>query len=235
VRKRKKPKGRFETKRLTGVELRMIDRATEDFPALRPVLYEALTAMKQPEAKEIFARVSPAQRAAMLVTLRKAGRALLERKCCDLCDQTATRVRFVVVRKDVTPRTTERPAGTDALSVFTILCDQCALIPLAQRKRKVLEKFTRELARGRSMPSHRLAIIGQAVGGAANLGPRSALHECEECSKPIWFDQDRLDRYGESRSNVAFLCTSCAQQVIAAGGLECLPPDLIVPEHRDSA
>jgi hypothetical protein len=231
VRKRnkKRPKRMFSKVRLSDEAVRMIDQATADIPTARPALYESFAAMLQPEAMHAFAHGSPAQRARLLFAMRDACKAVVDGRHCDLCERAASRVRFVLI-----PRNGDAAAGTrptepvETLTMFAIFCDQCAEIPPERRNQMMLAEFNRIAEQRDSAASRRrLAIVGQAVGGGINLPARSALQSCQRCGASIWFDQDDLDRHGESDNGVSFYCDGCAQQLFRTGGLETVPWALV--------
>jgi len=235
MRKRKRPKGLFEGNRLSLEAVRMIDRVTEDLPALRTAMYESFAAMSQPETMETFARASPAQRAELLLALRGACKALLERKACDLCGRIASTVRFVLIGPDADIEPVKRPNGGEALIMFTVLCNQCVQIPPEHRDKKLLAELARlQQQRGTAVPRRRPAIIGKRVGAGATLAARSALQSCERCGESIWFDQDHLDRFTETDGDAVFVCRNCAEQLLGTGALECVPCALVAPARRDS-
>jgi hypothetical protein len=235
MRKRKKSKKLLDGHRLSLEAIRMIDLFTEDIPAVRPAMYEGMTAFLQRETLEVFARVGPTQRAGMLLAMRRACKALVERKSCDLCESIASKVRFVVVSPDGELGPGKRPTEEEALSVFTILCDRCVEIPPEQRDRKVLSKFARlQQQPGKPLPRRRPAVIGQVVGETTNLAARSALQSCKECGQSIWFDREDLERYGEFGHDAVFVCRNCAPRLFGTGLLESLPSALIGGARRDS-
>jgi len=235
MRKGNKPKRLFKGNRLTSESRRIIDEATEGFPQLGPTLYELFTTPRQPDILQIFALVSPAQRGALALALRDACRNLLERKPCDLCSRVASKVHFVFVPADGDCGPVERPAGA-AFTVFAVLCDRCAEIPVEQRDRKLLEEFARHQQRlGRQSSRRRPAIIGQLVGEGTNLSARSALETCEQCHKSVWYALYELERMGETGGSVSFLCRNCAEQRFRAGKLDILAWEAVALTRRDSA
>lgn len=210
---------------LSDEAIRLIDQATADIPGARSAVHESFTAMLQPEARHVFAHGSPAQRARLLIAMRDACKAIVDGRHCDLCQQAASRVRFVCVPRDGDSAAARRPTDlVDTLALFAIFCEGCAKIPEERRNQMILAEYRRlQEQRGNTGSRRRLAIVGQAVGEGVQLAVRSALQSCQKCSKPIWFDQDELDRQGETDNGVAFYCEGCAQHLFGTGGLETVP------------
>jgi hypothetical protein len=231
------PKGPFNASPRTLESLLADYRLTVDDPALRPAVDDAVAMLNDPVTKHVLARLSPAERAKLFLTLRDACQSVFERKSCELCDRVATKIRLALGTQNPhgDPGAGIGPAGVDSWCLILILCDQCLALPRVERDRMIREfgaRRAQQLA-GSRRPTRRV-IVGQRVGEGTNLPARSAIQTCELCGKSVWIDQDDLERYGESFGDPCHLCANCAEPLSASGRLEHVPSTVVDAPGRES-
>ena len=222
--RKKKPRRLFRRNMLPSELQTMVDVATQAAPELRPTLYEALTAIAHPEIVRMWADLAPARRGCLVLALPGACVGLFEKRSCDFCERTASKVRPVVIPPAADFGPVKRSDDPLLLAAFLILCDNCVELDEKVRQSKYLEKHAvLQQEAGKLRLGRRPGIIGQPVGGATVLGRRSALQSCERCSQSIWFDEEQLEKDGLTPAGVSFICPKCADHLRNRGMLEDVP------------
>jgi hypothetical protein len=201
----------------TAPDLKRCINALTDVPRVRAAFYEAMGAMDTSEAREAYAVAGPAHRAGLLLAMRDAADALMQRKRCDLCAATVWHARFVLVPPGEDFRGVQCPGDENAVAGFAVLCGRCAGRPPAELKRRMLDKYAELQAEVGPGPYRREAVFGTGVGEVAHLPPRCTLEECSACRRPLWVDPDAILGRAEE---IAILCRSCAENAAAAGRLD---------------
>jgi hypothetical protein len=224
--RKQRPERLFKGKRLSPDLKRFIDALTPD-PALRVVMYEAMTSIDHGDAVQVFASVGMGNRAGLLLAWRDAAIGLSNRKPCDFCSATARKVRFIVAFPGDDYRGVRHMEDGEALTGFCILCESCFRTPPDEAARKLLARYADIEEESGPMPHRQPAILGERVGEVAHLRPgRNALRDCGDCGKAIWVNQDERDQVvgpdGDDK-RVTYLCVTCAAKRADDGQLECVP------------
>jgi hypothetical protein len=205
---------------------RLIASLTEGDPVAREALEVAVPVVTDPELWRVTAAVGKDERAAILLTLRDAVRAVAQEAKCDFCPDISRRVVLdVSYPEDSGTNGVQRSSDDLSVMVFLILCPGCAKLPPSERRRRKLDlvaKLQAERGDAALVPYRRPAHIGAAVGSGGPLPDRAGLQRCERCGRDIWLSGDELDAESAVRS---YLCTDCAMALASSGGLEaCVLP-----------
>ncbi|MFI5460424.1 MAG: hypothetical protein ACHRXM_33830 [Isosphaerales bacterium] len=202
--------------------MRVIDSLTQDCPALRVIVAEALTVFDNEAFWEALVSIPPHQRAIVLLALRDAAWAIRDAKPCDFClEAQARHIRFLAIDQAQYAQVITPKPDRGSFLGLAVTCCRCETATDAELGRRLVTDRPDVLRQVAETPYRRHVILGHRIGETESLGHRRVLEECGDCQAMLWVDQDESDRVAPDLP--LYLCRPCSLKRAESGTIDCVP------------